>query len=136
MRNRNTLGITAIILLIFALILLFTSCSTPQERKLMHYHDNYSYYIKDIVPDSNKEKLKLFILDGIKNTNFHMSGGDYEDPEDVAESLENIGTRLYSVQKEGLLIKTEIYNDFKEKSSLDSNELLIFNILKNEKNHE
>jgi hypothetical protein len=34
-----------------------------------------------------------------------MSGGDYEDPEDLLNEAENLSYRVYSVEVEGLVLK-------------------------------
>ena len=113
-----------LIILIISLI----SCSQPKDYIDTTYY-NLSYEI--IVPDSLKSKQEQFIKDIVKNTNFHITAGDYEDPEDVISEANYTFTKIYAVQTEGLTnLKFGTFTPF---SKLDSNELKIFHKLKQEK---
>lgn len=83
-----------LLLLIFMSIVLL-GCG-EHEYKLSEYSDYY-------LPDSNKAKYAEFIQKTVAAASFHMSGGNYEDPEDVINAAKNIAMDLYGVETYNML---------------------------------
>lgn len=84
-----------ILILIFTVVLV--SCESNDHQGPTYYYDT-----EIIVPDSLKEKHAKYVKELISASNFHMTGGDYEDPEDVIEEAERVANNLYGKQVEGL----------------------------------
>ena len=84
-------------ILIFLFAIAVISCGTPQHQGPTYY---YSTELK--IPDSLKEKHAQYIKELVSASNFHMTGGDYEDPEDVIAKAESVADRVYGVEVEGL----------------------------------
>lgn len=72
---------------------LFISCTD---------YPKYSVSYEDSVPDSLKDEQKNFIIEATKAASFHMTGGDYEDPEDVIWGASKVFEHIYSVRVDGL----------------------------------
>jgi hypothetical protein len=96
----------------------------------------YEYEVQEILPDSNKLKMAKWITETVSASNHQMTGGDYEDPEDVIEELQDVGEDLFSVKVEGLKrIKkrsgqvVDFY--FIPKSELTPEQLKIFSTIRN-----
>lgn len=107
-------------ILIICIIFLYSCNEEPYPR----YRFSTGYYL----PDSAKVKLSKWITETTAATNFHMTGGDYEDPEDVIEQLEETGNRIFSVNTTGLerLDCNGCYWEFIPKEYLAGPELVIF----------
>jgi len=58
----------------------------------------YSLAVKDTLPDSNKVRVNELATKIISGTNFHLTAGDYEDPEDVINEAFSEARALYSVK--------------------------------------
>ncbi len=56
------------------------------------------------IPDSLRPAMADWIKETVRAASFHMTGGDYEDPEDVIEEAEEVAERLFarSFTSEGL----------------------------------
>lgn len=126
---------------IFALLSLIIIVSCGPRVDHSNTEIIYDYATRKIMPDSNKIKMAEWITKTVSATNFHMTGGDYEDPEDMIDELEDVGEDLFSVEVEGLYqtkTVTDKYGnesiDFKfiEKSKLNEKQLVIFYKFKNE----
>lgn len=65
----------------------------------------YEYSIQNQVPDSNQKAHREYIVKLVSAASYHMSGGDYEDPEDLLSEAEFLSYRVYSVEVEGLVLK-------------------------------
>jgi hypothetical protein len=116
------------IILIIMSILILSSCSESDVK-----YPVYNYTVGEIYPDSCKIKAANWIKETVAATNFKMSGGDYEDPEDVIEQCEETAQKLFSIKVEGL-IKTSYsgsYGIFIPKNELTKYELHILDSLKN-----
>ena len=95
--------------------------------------DDYVYTYGDVLPDSSRKDMAKWITETVKSASQQMTGGDYEDPEDLIEQCEETGLRLFQVRVEGLNIrkKSNGYFEFVPKYELTQKQLLIFNDLKN-----
>lgn len=111
-------------ILFLCILLVFVSC----DNKTYPYYQlgNGTY-----VPDSNKVKLADFITKTVSATNLNMTGGDYEDPEDVIVQAERTGEKLFGVNTVGLIVHDtdNSYGEFIPKSRLSDKQLIIFNNL-------
>lgn len=109
-------------LLILLLLLAGISCDYPK----------YELYSRDIVPDSLKDKQAEFVVDVVKAASYHMTGGDYEDPEDVIEQANETFVKIYAIETVGLWIVPchGCYGLFVPKDKLSKDELKIYNSLK------
>lgn len=72
---------------------MINSCDTSPIDKSPKYELTYV----NIVPDSLKDKQRKWITETVSATNLHMTGGDYEDPEDVIEEASDQSKNLFSV---------------------------------------
>lgn len=54
------------------------------------------------VPDSSKVKMREWIIKCVSATNYNMTGGDYEDPEDVVSKAHLVAEELFSINVQGL----------------------------------
>lgn len=72
---------------LFIFAFMFASCSMKKEYSLMESPYEVS------IPEENREKYQQFIINTVSAASYHMSGGDYEDPEDVIESAERIAKK-------------------------------------------
>jgi hypothetical protein len=126
--------IGVLLLTFVAMILSATIYSCNYERPKPEVYPKYKYAIDDYLSDSAKIKMATWITETVKATNNQMTGGDYEDPEDVIEQLEETGKRLFSVRIEGLSIqeKQDGWWTFTAKPELTKNELVILDSLKNQ----
>jgi len=119
-------------ILIFTLMII-TSC----EPRVNDYYNfpAYEYTKSAYVPDSNKVKMAVWITETVKASNNHMTGGDYEDPEDVIEQCEETAQRLFSIETEGLTKYTspQSFGIWYSKEQLTKRELQILDSLKNSK---
>lgn len=118
---------TKIILLISISISLFSCLDKKEKITYPQYRLSYG----NIIPDSNKVKYAEFVTKTVSASNLHMSGGDYEDPEDVVHQIERTGFNIYSRNVEGLEISKckTCYWVFIEKSALNEKQLIIFDSL-------
>ncbi len=82
------------------------SCYKPSKRPKYPLYTGFE--LRKIVPDSNKAKMAEWITKTVSATNFHMKGGDYEDPEEVIEQAEETAENIFSVEVPCLLIRTDI----------------------------
>jgi hypothetical protein len=124
-KHHINLHIISIAIVIMVSALFIASCDSS-------VYPAYKYGIGQEVPDSLKDDLKEFIVKTVSATNQQMSGGDYEDPEDVIATAEDVGTRLYAKPVEGLYVKdnSQSWWEFKSKKYLTKNELDILENLK------
>lgn len=112
-------------LTLLALSIGLASC-TKEERV------TYAYDIAHILPDSLRDKKAQYIKDVVSAASFHMSAGDYEDPEDLVYAAGNSFDNIYKKQVEGLRIRIKdiSYSQFVPIFALDSAQKVIFNELK------
>lgn len=78
-------------------VLLLALCSCDKFPK-------YICSTQNVVPDSLKDKRAEFVIEATRAASYHMTGGDYEDPEDVLNGANNIFEKIYSVEVRGLYI--------------------------------
>lgn len=97
--------------------------------------DYPQYYIssESSIPDSLKNDHAKFVIEATRAASFHMTGGDYEDPEDVMNAASLIFQSIYSVEKDGL--KTVAchgcYSTFTPENELTPTQRKIYNSLTN-----
>ena len=82
-----------LIIISSSILLLFNSCVEPHEKE-----PKYKLGYREIIPDSNKSKYTKFIVDATSAASLHLSAGDYEDPEDVIEEINDIAINLFTVK--------------------------------------
>lgn len=108
---------------------LLWSCSTETTPPIEY---RYTYQLE--VPDSNLTKMTTWITTTVSAASQHMTGGDYEDPEDLVEETTRQAQQIFAVKVEGL-------NKYKRKGGqtdyvfipfpeLDSSEVVLFHQLK------
>lgn len=85
---------------------LLTSCVDKNYNAPIYELRAYS-----VVPDSLREKQREFIINTVRASSEHMTGGDYEDVDETIEQAEATSVNLFSENKFGLII------DFKGKIS-------------------
>jgi hypothetical protein len=81
----------------FVFLLLLASCGFKRYEGPL-----YTYSVEKIVPDSLREKQATFIRETVSAASNQMTGGDYEDPEDVIAEARRTSKELYGVEIEGL----------------------------------
>jgi hypothetical protein len=128
---KNFLVFLGIILMVFSLTVTIHSCKQKVEKQIEY--PKYEYAMDNYLSDSAKIKMAFWITETVKATNNQMTGGDYEDPEDVIEQLEETGEKLFSVKIEGLRIKQNAgsYWEFIPKPELTKKQIQILDSLKN-----
>ena len=104
---------------VIVLLLLLTACE--------EYPKYYRTYQK-VMPDSLEQEKQKFIIDLVSAASFHMTGGDYEDPEDVIQQAAYTFDEIHSKRVEGLMRIDHhgAYGDFIPYNKLDSAELVIW----------
>ncbi len=109
------------------LVSLLSSCMDSEQRL------EYRYAMGNYMPDSAKAKYAEWITKTVSASNLHMTGGDYEDPEDVIQQAERTGERIFSIQVEGLEIRytSNGWWVFIPKEKLNGEQLKEFELLKN-----
>lgn len=113
------------ILILIISILILSSC---EDEK----YPIYRYGVNKEVPDSLKDDETTFITETVRASNFHLSAGDYEDPEDVIVECKSTFESINSVSVEGLDILTGDGHGYKFMSfnKLDIEQKKIFQKLK------
>ena len=81
-----------VLLLLFNLGVVLIACDIDNKQPL------YVLVESRVLPDSNKQKYADFIQSTVAAASHHMTGGDYEDPEDLVDEVTRTAYRLYSVQ--------------------------------------
>ena len=71
-----------------------------------------------IVPDSLKNKQANFVIEVVKSASYHMTGGDYEDPEDVIEQANETFIEIYSYRVE-CLVKIPCHGCYPQYTTID-----------------
>ena len=95
------------------------------------YTSHYEYGYEYRIPDSLKKEKEKFITETVRAASNNMTGGDYEDPEDLVYASSNVFNDIHRVKVEGLnFYKDGQYLNFIEYSHLDSAQKIIFNDLK------
>lgn len=120
-------------ILIFLLInvsFLLISCGFNENKKSTKPEIVYSYTQITTIPDSNLVKMRDWIIKTVEATNKNMTGGDYEDPEDVIEQVEETANRLFSVKEDALQILSNNYWKIITKDRMSKRELEILDSLK------
>src|SRR5690349_9539891 len=79
------------------------ACDDPKTPRLPAY-PIYQYTIMREVPDSLKDDMAKWITETVRAANQHMTGGDYEDPEDVIDEAEDVAKNLFARDVEYLSI--------------------------------
>jgi len=96
-----------VIFLVFIVFiqLIFSGCgeSVSKEQEFVNLLTNQNLDNADIVmvkktfvPDSLRSAMVDWIKETVRAASYHMTGGDYEDPEDVIEQAEETANRLFS----------------------------------------
>ena len=88
-----------LLLFAFTFVCFTISCETQPQ---VDEYPKYMYYTRSVVPDTMKPKMAQWITETIRASNQQMTGGGYEDPEDVIEATGELAERLFSVEVEGL----------------------------------
>jgi hypothetical protein len=110
------------LIILFVLVNILCSCDINERE--------YRIAFETIIPDSLKSKQLIFIKETVSASNFHMSGGDYEDPEDVIEQAEITFNRIYGVPVKGLATwGNEHPYEFIPFNKLNKTQLKIYNEL-------
>lgn len=52
----------------------------------------------DVVPDSQKAAMAQWITNTVAAASLHMTGGDYEDPEDLVEEVVEQAEEIFSIE--------------------------------------
>ncbi len=127
MKNNNIKSLVSSTVLGLLLALSLTSCMDEPSRL------EYRYAMGSYMPDSLKEKYAEWITKTVSASNLHMTGGDYEDPEDVIQQAERTGERIFSIQTEGLETRQDSrsYWEFIPKNRLTGAQLKEMERLKN-----
>ena len=85
---------------------LLTSCwdnkRDIKSEQLEHIKSTYRYGIVHFVPDSLQNKKAERITKTVSAASYHMTGWDYEDPEDLINAVSNQADELFSKPVEGL----------------------------------
>jgi len=108
------------VLLFLSLIIVISSCN--------HYSDNYVLSNVVYIPDSLKDKQAQFITETVRAASQHMSGGDYEDPEDVIYAANSTFENIYGIKVECLY--NTVSGIYIHKEDFDSIQTEIFYHLK------
>ncbi len=121
----NLIAIPFIVIASLLTLIGFTNCDIKHVPE-------YRYAVGDIIPDSNKVKMAEWITKTVSATNLQMTGGDYEDPEDVIEQAEETAERLFTMRVDGLEVRNsnQEYFRFVPKQNLTPSQLKIYEQLK------
>ena len=108
-------------IIIILFLFLLVSCET---------YPKYSIYESYVLNDSLKSKKLDFITRTMSATNFHLSAGEYNNPEDVVRELNKVFNQTYEEKITGLKIHFSNTNSIRiPKDKLDPNQLVIYNRL-------
>lgn len=117
-------------LLLISISFLLISCGIGENKKSTKPEIVYNYTQITTIPDSNLVKMRDWIIKTVEATNKNMTGGDYEDPEDVIEQVEETANRLFSVKEDALQILSNGYWSTIPKNRMTKEELHILDSLK------
>lgn len=93
----------------------------------------YQYSTVEYLPDSNKAKYAEWVKNTVSASNFHMTGGDYEDPEDVVDEIKEEGYNLFTVTEDAIIIyNRNSYISQIGKHEMTKSQLQILDSLKNQ----
>lgn len=123
--------IFVIAVVVLVAVICLSSCD--ENMKTEEPKNEYQIDYQWSVPDSNREKMAKFITETVRASNLHLTAGDYEDPEDVVEEVEEVAYNLFRTKEIGLGIKKpedQIYY-YHSVEELTKEELKIFNDLRN-----
>lgn len=118
--------------LIAIIVCTLVSCSEA-DRQSREVYPKYSYTTKKEIPDSLRDDMAKWITETVSAASLHMSGGDYEDPEDLIEKTTEAAESLFERDVEGLhvLNNKDSYWVFIPYDKLTENQKVIFNDVKN-----
>lgn len=122
--------IKKLFLLLISISFLLISCGIGENKKTKVKKIVYSYTQITFVPDSNIVEMRAWITKTVEATNKNMTGGDYEDPEDVIEQAEETAERLFSIKEDALQILSNGYWSTIPKNRMTKEELHILDSLK------
>jgi hypothetical protein len=104
-----------VLLVLLALTLVYTGCSSNNASEVVPNSGNptleqlladarlekaeISTWHESVVPDSVKPQMAEWITKTIEAASSHMTGGDYEDPEDLVEEVYERAVQLFTVDK-------------------------------------
>ena len=104
-----------VLLVLLALALVYTGCSSNNASEIALNSDNptleqllvdarlekaeISTWYESVIPDSVKPQMAEWITKTIGAASSHMTGGDYEDPEDLVEEVYERAVQLFAVDK-------------------------------------
>ena len=91
-------------------------------------YPKYEIAVTTKVPDSLNQRREQFIIEVVRAASLHMTGGDYEDPEDVIEEADNIFIGMYATPVKGLRVWNchGCYPEFITPKEMDVEQKLIF----------
>lgn len=105
------------------------SCNT-QKQKDVTPKIYYRYTQITVIPDSNMVRMSEWITKTVEAASKNMTGGDYEDPEDVIEQVEETAERLFSVKVDALEFLKDGYWKTLTQERMTKEELHIMDSLK------
>jgi len=109
--------------IICVLSLILIGCADESMPKTQ-----YRYAIKNIVPDSLRNRQAKWIKEAVRATNHKLTAGDYEDPEDVINTAKAVSDNLFGKMCECLEIQfsSNVSSDFIPFEQLTEHQKLIF----------
>lgn len=122
--------IASILIFFGTLSALLISCE--EHPKVKEKYPHYTYGTDTYIPDSMKIQYANWVKETVAAASNHMTGGDYEDPEDVIEQAEESGKRIFESKAEGLyrVLSEGQWREFIPKERLTKEELVILEKLK------
>jgi len=90
-----------LLFLVLSFCLLFLQSCESRQNERVNYN-TVEYAVRDHIPDSLLAKRDLWITETIKAASNRMTGGDYEDPEDLIEEVGELADKNFQRKSEGL----------------------------------
>jgi hypothetical protein len=88
------------------LCFLIVSCGTSKDENGRPLYPKYEVGSYRLVPDSLRHKQREWITKTVAAASNHMTGGDYEDPEDLVDEVTEESYTVFSVDVATLSVKT------------------------------
>lgn len=116
------------IMILLILVIGISSCNNVE-------YPLYQYGEESEIPDSLRVKYAEWVTETIKASNNNMTGGDYEDPEDVVAQVEITGHNIFAVKVEGMHITncSECMWEFVPVDKMTPRQISIFKKLKEQR---
>ena len=67
-----------------------------------------------VIPDSLKATAGRWVVDAISAASNHMSGGDYEDPDDLVEEVVKSVDRFFAVERRELVLVYRVRGEYEK----------------------